>query len=294
MTWLRVETTAPTSDVVGELAERLEIDPIQAWGHYSACILQFGDHCVDGNAASISDTSLEQWAGWRGERGRFAHAFRARCVDDAGIVRGWWRQEKLLARQLRDRTKRSRGRKTPVADTPHPENPQHFVGGNMGTNRGKSAPRNPQQNAEKKCATERNDTLPSSTSSARASDPLWLGRFTATDRAAINVFLDSVPDAERFGWTARLRGYLDGLDMPSGLAASPAAIATAIRDYPTGEPLNPARFRKFIARAMRDALPPSSIGQNPQQNVGGNMGKIAPILAEKIAVTERFAARVDQ
>lgn len=99
MTWLRFDTNAPTSDVVGHLADAVDVPLPLAFGCYAATILGFGAHRPDGHADQISDRTLEQWAMWTGPAGAWATAFRARCVDGDGVVRGWWRQEKLIARQ---------------------------------------------------------------------------------------------------------------------------------------------------------------------------------------------------
>lgn len=112
MTWLRWDTDSPFSDVVGDLAEALDVQPAQAFGHYVACCLGFGQHRRDGMVSAVSDRNLEIWALWRGRAGRFAAAFRARCTadgsgrDTAGSVRGWWRQRALLDKQRRDALKR--------------------------------------------------------------------------------------------------------------------------------------------------------------------------------------------
>lgn len=126
MTWLRWETTAAQSDVVGYLAEALRIELAHAFGLYVACCLGFGEHQPDGMASAVSDATLEHWALWRGRRGRFAASFRARCVDEDGQVRGWWRQLKLLERQERDRLKPDGRKKSPTNPPPiPPESPMN-------------------------------------------------------------------------------------------------------------------------------------------------------------------------
>lgn len=107
MTWLRWDTDAPRADSIGHLSDDLGVPVPYAFGLYAGCCFGFGDHRKDGRAAAVSDTSLEQWAGWSGKRGRFAAAFRARCVDpDTGTIRGWWRQRKLMEKQEADRQRR--------------------------------------------------------------------------------------------------------------------------------------------------------------------------------------------
>lgn len=89
---------------------------------------------------------------------------------------------------------------------------------------------------------------------APASD-VWLNRFTEADRGTVAGFLCDLPDHQAFAWSSRLRGYLDGLDMPAGKAATPAAIATTIRDL-EGSELSPAKFRRYVERAINDAANP--------------------------------------
>lgn len=74
---------------------------------------------------------------------------------------------------------------------------------------------------------------------------------TEADRTAIADFLAKAPAGSADTWAKRLRGYLQGLDMTQGKAAPPTALATACRDY--GGDYSPAHFRRFIARAMREA-----------------------------------------
>lgn len=133
MTWLRIDTVAPRSDVVGHLAEALEVDLMHAFGLYVACLLGFGEHQPLGDLRTVPDRSLEQWAGWSGPPGRFAAAFRARCTadgsrqDPSGTVRGWWRQRALLDKQAADRAKRKGG----VGREP-PRNPRETPTGSRG------------------------------------------------------------------------------------------------------------------------------------------------------------------
>lgn len=110
MAWIRWECGTPDSDVVGWLADRLGLEPAQALGHYTAVCCKVGEHRGDGRVGDVSDTLLEQWALWRGKRGRFAAAFRERCQDADGLLRGWWRQDKLDEKREKDRQRQARFR----------------------------------------------------------------------------------------------------------------------------------------------------------------------------------------
>lgn len=126
MTWIRWDTVTPRSEVIGFLAERLGVKPVQALGHYNAMACGFGDHRADGRLDKVSDPMLETWAMWAGKPGRFAKAMRDWCamaveVDgDPGELRGWWRQTALLTKQERDRQKpdgRKKSRANPPGDS---------------------------------------------------------------------------------------------------------------------------------------------------------------------------------
>lgn len=116
---------------MGALAERLKVGPAQAFGHFTAACCSFGEYRADGRTDLVSDTTLEDWALWRGRAGRFAVAFRELCVerregqrDAIGVVKGWWRQQALLQKQARDAEKRS----PPKTPAKPPGNPRGFLG----------------------------------------------------------------------------------------------------------------------------------------------------------------------
>lgn len=123
MAWIRWECGTPDSEVVGWLADRLGIELATALGLYTAVCCKVGEHRADGRVSEVADTLLEQWALWRGKRGRFAAAFRERCQDESGLLRGWWRQDKLDEKREKDRERQRnfRARKSladkPVAET---------------------------------------------------------------------------------------------------------------------------------------------------------------------------------
>lgn len=99
MTWIRLDTDFPSHEMIGALAEALRCDLDRAGMSLIRVWCRVADHRPDGQLETVTDTALEDWAGWRGRRGAFARAFRVHCLDPDGTVKGWWRQERLLAHQ---------------------------------------------------------------------------------------------------------------------------------------------------------------------------------------------------
>jgi hypothetical protein len=161
MTWIRWDCPTPFSDVVGFIAAELSIRPVHALGHYNAMCCGFGEHRPDGRIDQVSDELLETWAMWPGKRGMFAKAVRKWCTlsddkeHDPGVLRGWWRQRALLAKQQRDRRKR-KGKQGDTPETPAkpPQKPARVL-------------RRQQDDDE----TERNEKLEAASSSAREVPP---------------------------------------------------------------------------------------------------------------------------
>lgn len=144
MTWIRLECDFPDHESIGTLAEKLRIDPDRAAMSLIRVWCRFGTFQADGMATEITDTTLEDWAKWRGPRGRFALAFREYCVESSGKLAGWWRQEKLLERQERDRKKPGQGSRRKAKGTTEgtqqapPKAPKRPPGANRVPSGGKS------------------------------------------------------------------------------------------------------------------------------------------------------------
>lgn len=104
----------------------------------------------------------------------------------------------------------------------------------------------------------------------------WLNKFSDPDRATVSDFLVNLPGNQTYTWSQRLQGYLEGMDMPAGKLATPAAIATTIRDL-AGTELNPAKFRRYVERAINDAANPISprLPALPSAKAGVS-GKLSP------------------
>lgn len=108
--WIRVDADAPDDPAVTELADVLGVDDAHAFGLCTRVWCRMAPHATSGQLDDVQDGTIERWAGWRGERGAFAAAFRARFVRD-GAVLGWEdRQGALMTRRERDRERMHRVR----------------------------------------------------------------------------------------------------------------------------------------------------------------------------------------
>jgi len=102
--WLRWDWDTADSDLVDDLAVALEVHPMRALGHYFAMVSGLG-RGGEWEIGAVPGSRLERLARWDGPKGAWAEAVRARCQDGDGMLRGWWRQEKLLAKRERDRAR---------------------------------------------------------------------------------------------------------------------------------------------------------------------------------------------
>ncbi len=253
MTWLRWETGAASSGVAGELAQALGIRIADAFYHYFRSVSAFGEHRRDGMVTEVSDDQLEEWAGWRGRRGRFAAAFRARCTSDGtgkdreGQVRGWWRQEALLRKQERDNARppsHLRG-----ADEYPPDSPDIPAGesrGKSGDSRGGDGDGDEDGNGT--------TSSPPPGRPGRTADRLLPRLVGERGRYAVIGFLDRVPEPQFRGWQDLLAGCLDGLGLVQGKAATVSELAAACNDYAEKVPLERwdfDHFRSFVDRLVK-------------------------------------------
>jgi hypothetical protein len=254
VTWIRWDVRTPTHEVVGALAEPLRIPTSHALGYYVAVCCGFGEYQPDGNADAVTDATLEDWALWRGTRGRFAKLFRELCVerrddqkDTAGTVKGWWRQRALLEKQARDnRRPGPAGRESHHEPAENPPETRADFPGVLGA----------KMDGYDDEDGNGNGTTPSPT--GRAGTKL-VGRLSGhPHRWAVIEWLAALPDGQDHEhWAAVLNGCLDGLGMPSNVPATPADIAAMCVDWKVlqanakGDPYNPAYVKGCIAHAQR-------------------------------------------
>ena len=237
MTWLRWEADSAFTDVVDELAATLKIPAAHAYGLYVATCNGFGRFRKDGNVAAVLDSALEDWARWKGRPGRWAAAFRDRCADESGILRGWWRNAAVLRKQEKD------------ASRP-PSNQRGNRGGIAGESGG--IPRgNLAGDGGRRTDTGTELPLPSNLPPRLAQRLIGEpGRFAIWD------FLEAVPPDQQYQtWTGCLLGCLDGLGLDQGRPATVGELAAACADYRPAQWGIP-HFRSFVDRTVAKRFRP--------------------------------------
>ena len=109
MTWIRVETNVAENDKVIALAEGCGISVEAALGFLIRFWGRVAEHRPDGDLSQMSDSALEQWAGWNGMPTVFTQTLRKLFVRN-NILEGWVeRQGKLAQRAAADRERKRRG-----------------------------------------------------------------------------------------------------------------------------------------------------------------------------------------
>ncbi len=109
MTWIRVETNVAENDKVIALAEGCGISVETGLGFLIRFWGRVAEHRPDGDLSHMSDSALEQWAGWNGMPTVFSQTLRKLFIRN-NILEGWMeRQGKLAQRAAADRERKRRG-----------------------------------------------------------------------------------------------------------------------------------------------------------------------------------------
>lgn len=104
--WIAVEAHLVSRDIVGHGAEVLGVSRVTCVGHMVTMWGQVAEDAKAGDISGVRDSTLEHWAEWGGEAGRFAGFIREHCVT-AGVLNGWDEmQGPLDARREADRTRK--------------------------------------------------------------------------------------------------------------------------------------------------------------------------------------------
>jgi hypothetical protein len=113
--WIRLNTDSSRDPRVGELADRLKIPVRLAYGMVVAVWCAMGEHAPDGDLSRVSDSTIDEWAGWRrGDRHfkmthSFAAVFRTLFLNEASIDPDYAEQQgALVERAKKDRERMAR------------------------------------------------------------------------------------------------------------------------------------------------------------------------------------------
>jgi hypothetical protein len=89
---------------------------VQGWW-FNVLLSVREQRATDADLSDVPDSTIERWAGWRGQRGTFAPLFRAEFCTD-GVVSGWdERQAPLITRLEKDAARKVRERAAAKAVT---------------------------------------------------------------------------------------------------------------------------------------------------------------------------------
>jgi hypothetical protein len=120
MNWIRIATRIKSDPKVGRIAMDCGVPMAHAVGLVVSALMEFPEHARTGDISHVADVVLEEWAGWRGEPGRFASVFKAQFCDDTGLVRSWEKHNGAAIRKMdadlaRKRARVARGSRVEVA-----------------------------------------------------------------------------------------------------------------------------------------------------------------------------------
>jgi len=99
LNWIRVAVAIGDDPDIHRLADALGCPVTQSVGLVVLALTKFPEHAPDGNLAQVPDSLIERWAGWDGERGKFAAALRQTFLNPQGVWVAW---EKHNGAAMRD------------------------------------------------------------------------------------------------------------------------------------------------------------------------------------------------
>jgi hypothetical protein len=104
MNWIRIAVAIGDDPDIHELAEALGVRVAEAVGLVVGTLVRFPEHAPDGNLAQLRDSLIERWAGWEGDRGKFAAELRRIFLSPEGKWESWDKHNgKALQKLERDR-----------------------------------------------------------------------------------------------------------------------------------------------------------------------------------------------
>jgi hypothetical protein len=231
--WIKIASDMKADDAMGIVADECGVPRYSAVGLCVNVLGVMATKAQDGHLATLRDSTLEEWAGWDGKRGRFAAAFRSAMCNEAGVVRSWEKYNGAAIRKAEADIERMRAKRRGTVEGPSRD------GRNMSQVDGDGDVNNPLDN--KKVV-----DIPS----APAEVLPWVHPL---GHAPLAELFAAVPHAAT--WVGLLHGYASGLSMDGNRPCDPARLAAAVQDFVAAgkhrEPGGPSPqlFRGFIKRA---------------------------------------------
>lgn len=122
MNWIRIATGIKSDPRLASIAEHLHVEIAHAVGLVVSTLCELPEHARNGDVCQVPNLALERWAGWDGERGAYAYAFRTWMCTDDGVVSGWERHNGSAMREAeagRERAKQWRAERRKKRDAPN-------------------------------------------------------------------------------------------------------------------------------------------------------------------------------
>lgn len=107
MNWIRIAVAIGDDPDIHELADALNVRVAEAVGLVVGTLVRFPEHAPDGNLAHLRDSLIERWAGWEGDRGRFAAELRRIFLTD-GVWSSWEKHNGAAMREAEASRERAR------------------------------------------------------------------------------------------------------------------------------------------------------------------------------------------
>ncbi len=108
MNWIRIATGIMRDPTLVALSEALGVNVPCTTGHVVGVLTSLPEGAKTGDLSAVSDRTLEQWAMWKGKRGKFAAAFRTHLCDTQGVVRSWEKHNGAAIRRAGESAERAK------------------------------------------------------------------------------------------------------------------------------------------------------------------------------------------
>lgn len=243
MNWIKVAVDMKADDAMGVIVDDCDVSRYAAVGLCVNVLGTMATKAQDGNLSAVRDSTIEEWAGWDGKRGRFAAAFRAALCRD-GIVRSWEKYNGAAIRKAEADIERIRAKRRGSV-----EEMSRGVRANM-----ERTPPDVRQVSQVDEDVDGNslintddDVIPSPSSSGLRS---VLPMVASTGHVALTKLFANTQDPDV--WAGIIRGMASGLSMDGNRPAGPERLAAAVEDFVAqGHHVNPnpSLFRGFVKRA---------------------------------------------
>jgi hypothetical protein len=117
MNWIRIAIGIGDDPDIHELADALNVRVAEAVGLVVGTLVRFPEHAPDGNLTQLRDTLIERWAGWEGDRGKYAAELRRIFLKD-GVWTSWEKHNGRALQKLERDRERLRTRREEASNNP--------------------------------------------------------------------------------------------------------------------------------------------------------------------------------